>query len=29
MNITQTALSLNVPDIAASAAFATTHFGFT
>lgn len=28
MNITQTALSFNVPDVAASAAFATTHFGF-
>lgn len=28
MNITQTALSLNVPDVAASAAFAMTHFGF-
>lgn len=28
MNITQTALSLNVPDVAASASFARTHFGF-
>ncbi|WP_091036924.1 VOC family protein [Microbacterium oxydans] len=28
MNITQTAISLNVDDIAASAAFAKTHFGF-
>lgn len=28
MNITQTAISLNVPDVAASAAFAKTHFGF-
>ncbi|MEU4015585.1 VOC family protein [Microbacterium sp. NPDC028030] len=29
MNITQTAISLNVPDVAASATFAETHFGFT
>lgn len=29
MKITGTALSLNVADTAASAAFATTHFGFT
>ncbi len=29
MKITGTALSLNVADVAASAAFATTHFGFT
>ena len=28
MNITQTAISLNVPDVAASASFARTHFGF-
>lgn len=28
MNITQTAISLNVPDVAASAAFAKAHFGF-
>ena len=28
MNITQTAISLNVPDVAASASFAKTHFGF-
>ncbi|MFJ2505322.1 VOC family protein [Microbacterium sp. AGC62] len=28
MNITQTAISLNVDDVAASAAFAKTHFGF-
>jgi uncharacterized glyoxalase superfamily protein PhnB len=28
MNITQTAISLNVPDIDASATFATTHFGY-
>lgn len=28
MNIIQTALSLNVDDVAASASFATTHFGF-
>jgi catechol 2,3-dioxygenase-like lactoylglutathione lyase family enzyme len=28
MNITQTAISLNVPDVAASAAFAKTHLGF-
>lgn len=28
MNITQTAISLNVADVAASAAFAKTHFGF-
>lgn len=29
MTITQTAVSLNVPDVAASASFATTHLGFT
>lgn len=29
MKITATALSLNVPDVAASAAFAKEHFGFT
>lgn len=29
MNVTSTAVSLNVPDVAASAAFATTHLGFT
>lgn len=29
MHVTATALSLNVPDPAASAAFATTHLGFT
>ena len=29
MQITSTALTLNVPDVQASAAFATTHFGFT
>jgi len=29
MTITQAAVSLNVPDVAASAAFATTHLGFT
>lgn len=29
MHITQTAVSLNVEDVAASAGFATTHFGFT
>lgn len=29
MQITGTAISLNVPDVEASAAFATTHFGFT
>ncbi|MDT0144864.1 VOC family protein [Microbacterium sp. PRC9] len=28
MNITQTALSLNVADVAGSADFATTHFGY-
>jgi len=28
VNITQTAISLNVPDVAASASFAKTHFGF-
>lgn len=28
MNITQTALSLNVPDVDASAAFAKAHFGY-
>ena len=28
MNITQTAISLNVPDVQASAAFAMAHFGF-
>lgn len=28
MNITQTALSFNVPGVAASATFAMTHFGF-
>ncbi|WP_309066430.1 VOC family protein [Microbacterium sp.] len=28
MNITQTAVSLNVPDVTASAQFATTHFGY-
>lgn len=28
MNITQTAISLNVDDVAASAAFAKAHFGF-
>ncbi|WP_029261726.1 MULTISPECIES: VOC family protein [unclassified Microbacterium] len=28
MNIAQTAISLNVDDVAASAAFAKTHFGF-
>ena len=28
MNITRTAISLNVADIDASAAFATTHFGY-
>ena len=28
MNITQTAISLNVPDVDASARFATTHFGY-
>lgn len=28
MHITSTALSLNVPDVAASAAFATAHLGF-
>ncbi|GAA2889586.1 VOC family protein [Microbacterium esteraromaticum] len=28
MNITRTAISLNVADITASAAFATTHFGY-
>ena len=28
MNITQTAVSLNVPDVDASARFATTHFGY-
>lgn len=28
MNITQTALSFNVPDVEAGASFATTHFGF-
>lgn len=28
MNITQTAVSLNVPDVAASARFAMTHFGY-
>lgn len=29
MHITQTAVSLNVPDVAASADFAKTHLGFT
>lgn len=29
MKVTATALSLNVPDVEASAAFARTHFGFT
>lgn len=29
LNITATALSLNVPDVAASAEFATQHLGFT
>ncbi|WP_286929952.1 MULTISPECIES: VOC family protein [Aeromicrobium] len=29
MNITQTAVSLNVPDVEASADFARTHFGYT
>ncbi|WP_026926944.1 VOC family protein [Granulicoccus phenolivorans] len=29
MQITRTAVSLNVPDVAASAGFATTHLGFT
>lgn len=29
MKITETALSLNVPDVAASAEFAKQHFGFT
>ena len=29
MNITQSAISLNVADVAASASFATTHFGYT
>lgn len=29
MTITQTAISLNVPDINASTQFATTHFGYT
>jgi len=29
MHISATAISLNVPDVAASAAFAKTHFGFT
>lgn len=29
MQVTSTAISLNVPDVAASARFATTHFGFT
>ncbi|MFE6965180.1 VOC family protein [Agromyces sp. NPDC057679] len=28
MNITQTAVSLNVPDVEASASFAKTHFGY-
>ncbi len=28
VNITQTAISLNVPDVEASAAFAKTHFGY-
>lgn len=28
MNVTESAVSLNVPDIAASAAFARQHFGF-
>ncbi len=28
MNITQTAISLNVPDVDASASFAKTHFGY-
>jgi len=28
MHITQTAISLNVPDVAASAAFAQTHLGY-
>lgn len=28
MTITQTAISLNVPDVAASAEFAKTHFGY-
>lgn len=28
MNVTATAISLNVPDVAASAAFAKEHFGF-
>ena len=28
MNITQTAISLNVPDVHASAEFAKSHFGF-
>jgi predicted enzyme related to lactoylglutathione lyase len=29
MNISQTAISLNVPDVDASASFAKTHFGYT
>lgn len=29
MHVTATALSLNVPDVEASATFARTHFGFT
>ena len=29
MNVTASALSLNVPDVAASVAWATTHLGFT
>ncbi|QLQ09353.1 MAG: VOC family protein [Nocardioidaceae bacterium] len=29
MKINQTAISLNVPDVGASVAFAKTHFGFT
>lgn len=29
MHVTQTAVSLNVPDVEASATFAKTHFGFT